>query len=69
MKGKNLGRWIGHRPINPNSKESSAMRYQVDCKVYGGDQLLGLRTLELSQVQSANAEVYRPRDGGENMRQ
>jgi len=46
-----------------------AMRYQVDRKIHGGKQLLGLRTLELSEVLNSNAEIYRPRDGGQNMRQ
>lgn len=45
------------------------MRYQVDRKVNSGPDLLGLRTLELSEVQGADAETYRPRDGGQNMRQ
>jgi hypothetical protein len=45
------------------------MRFQVDRKSYGGVNLRGLRTLELSEVQSADADQYRPRDGGQNMRQ
>ena len=45
------------------------IRYQVDRKVNSGPNLLGLRTLELSEVQGINAEQYRPRDGGQNMRQ
>jgi hypothetical protein len=44
-------------------------RFQVDRKTTGGKDLLGLRTLELSEVESASAERYRPRDGGSNMRQ
>jgi hypothetical protein len=44
-------------------------RYQLDRKTTGGKKLLGLRTLELSEVQSADADTYRPRDGGQNMRQ
>jgi hypothetical protein len=44
-------------------------RYQLDRKTSGGKALLGLRTLELSEVQSADAETYRPRDGGRDMRQ
>jgi hypothetical protein len=44
-------------------------RYQVDRKTRGGKDVLGLRTLELSEVQSADADTYRPRDGGRNMRQ
>lgn len=44
-------------------------RYQVDRKVQGGLGLRHLRTLELSEVQSADAEQYRPRDGGADMRQ
>lgn len=46
-----------------------AMRYQLDRKVGAGRQLLGLRTLELSEVQTADAEQYRPKDGGKDMRQ
>jgi hypothetical protein len=46
-----------------------AMRYQVDRKVKSGSYISGLRTLELSEIQSENAEQYRPRDGGEDMRQ
>jgi hypothetical protein len=45
------------------------MRYQVDRKIQSGTGLLGLRSLELSEVQSKNAETYRPRDGGKNMSQ
>ena len=44
-------------------------RYQVDRKVQGGLGLRNLRTLELSEVQSADADQYRPRDGGSDMRQ
>ena len=44
-------------------------RFQVDRKVNGGKDILGLKTLELSQVESADAETYRPRDGGADMRQ
>mmetsp|Transcript_21896 Transcript_21896/g.52100 ORF Transcript_21896/g.52100 Transcript_21896/m.52100 type:complete len:448 (+) Transcript_21896:214-1557(+) len=47
----------------------SSQRYQVDRKTKLGKQILGLRTLELTEVQSADAETYRPTDGGENMRQ
>mmetsp|Transcript_937 Transcript_937/g.1159 ORF Transcript_937/g.1159 Transcript_937/m.1159 type:complete len:237 (-) Transcript_937:29-739(-) len=46
-----------------------AQRYQLDRKVKGGKDILGLRTLELSEVRSADAETYRPRDGGVDMRQ
>lgn len=46
-----------------------AMRYQVDRKTANGRNILGLRTLELSEVQSADADTYRPRDGGKDMRQ
>jgi hypothetical protein len=45
------------------------IRYQVDRKVLGGTKLKGLRTLELSEVQGEDAERWRPRDGGSNMRQ
>lgn len=45
------------------------IRYQVDRKVDGGPKLMGLRSLELSEVEGAKANQYRPRDGGMNMRQ
>jgi hypothetical protein len=44
-------------------------RFQVDRKVNGGKDILGLKTLELSEVESADAATYRPRDGGADMRQ
>lgn len=44
-------------------------RYQVDRKIKGGIELRNLRTLELSEVQGDDADEYRPRDGGEDMRQ
>jgi hypothetical protein len=56
--------WVHSLDWTPGS-----MRYQVDRKVNGGADMLGLRTLELSEVQGIDAELYRPRDGGENMRQ
>ena len=46
-----------------------AQRYQLDRKTKAGKDMLGLRTLELTEVQSADAATYRPSDGGENMRQ
>eukprot|EP00578_Thalassiosira_sp_NH16_P006874 CAMPEP_0181116194 /NCGR_PEP_ID=MMETSP1071-20121207/21821_1 /TAXON_ID=35127 /ORGANISM="Thalassiosira sp., Strain NH16" /LENGTH=521 /DNA_ID=CAMNT_0023200423 /DNA_START=33 /DNA_END=1598 /DNA_ORIENTATION=- len=45
------------------------IRYQVDRKVLGGTKMKGLRTLELSEVQGEDADRWRPKDGGENMRQ
>jgi hypothetical protein len=45
------------------------IRFQVDRKTMAGKGLLGLRTLECSEVQGIDAETYRPRDGGQNMRQ
>jgi hypothetical protein len=44
-------------------------RYQVDRKVNADKGILGLRTLELSEVGSANAADWRPKDGGADMRQ
>jgi len=44
-------------------------RYQVDRKVQGGANILGLRTLELSEVESARADRWRPKDGGRDMQQ
>jgi hypothetical protein len=48
---------------------AGGMRYQVDRKVHSGRHIRGLRTLELSEVQGVDADRYRPRDGGQNMRQ
>uniref|UniRef100_A0A7S2IC14 Uncharacterized protein n=1 Tax=Helicotheca tamesis TaxID=374047 RepID=A0A7S2IC14_9STRA len=48
---------------------SGKMRYQVDRKVLAHKKLKGLKTLELSEVQASDADVYRPRDGGTDMRQ
>ncbi|KAL7554291.1 hypothetical protein ACHAWF_017937 [Thalassiosira exigua] len=45
------------------------IRYQVDRKVNAGKGLKGLRTLELSEVRSDDAERWRPKDGGKDMRQ
>ena len=45
------------------------IRYQVDRKVLGGTKIKGLKTLELSEVQGADADQYRPKDGGADMRQ
>ena len=45
------------------------LRYQVDRKVLGGLKVRGLRTLELSEVEGADADRWRPKDGGEDMRQ
>jgi hypothetical protein len=56
--------WVTSLDWTPGS-----IRYQVDRKVLGGTKLKGLRTLELSEVQGEDAERWRPRDGGSNMRQ
>jgi len=45
------------------------MRYQADRKFLGGKSIKGLKTLELSEVASEQAEEYRPRGGPEDMRQ
>ena len=45
------------------------VRYQVDRKVLAGTKMKGLKTLELSEVQSEDADTWRPKDGGANMRQ
>ncbi len=45
------------------------IRYQVDRKVMSGTKLKGLRTLELSEVRGEDADRWRPKDGGANMRQ
>jgi len=44
------------------------IRFQADRKVMGGTKLRGLRTLELSEVEGESAEMWRPRDGGQDMR-
>jgi len=56
--------WVTTLDWTPGS-----MRYQVDRKVGGGKNIMGLRTLELSEVQRMDADAYRPQDGGEDMRQ
>lgn len=43
------------------------IRYQVDRKVDGT--VKGLRTLEVCEVETEDADKYRPTDGGANMRQ
>jgi hypothetical protein len=45
------------------------IRYQVDRKVLSGRGLKGLKTLELSEVVGEDAERWRPKDGGADMRQ
>ncbi|KAL7493959.1 hypothetical protein ACHAWT_002745 [Skeletonema menzelii] len=45
------------------------VRYQVDRKVLAGTKVKGLKTLELSEVQGEDADTWRPKDGGANMRQ
>jgi len=45
------------------------MRYQADRKFLGGKNVKGLKTLELSEVASEQAEQYRPKGGPEDMRQ
>lgn len=45
------------------------IRYQADRKFLGGKKLKGLKTLELSEVEGASADQWRPNDDGENMRQ
>lgn len=45
------------------------IRYQVDRKVMAGTKLKGLKTLELTEVEGDDADRWRPKDGGENMRQ
>jgi hypothetical protein len=59
-----LGGWVTSLDWTPGQ-----IRYQVDRKVLGGKKLKGLRTLELSEVQGEDAERWRPKDGGANMRQ
>ena len=59
-----LGGWVTSLDWTPGR-----LRYQVDRKVLGGVKLKGLRTLELSEVQGEDAEKWRPKDGGSNMRQ
>lgn len=59
-----LGGWVTSLDWTPGR-----IRYQVDRKVLGGKKLKGLRTLELSEVQGEDAERWRPKDGGANMRQ
>ncbi|KAL3756063.1 hypothetical protein ACHAWU_002642 [Discostella pseudostelligera] len=59
-----LGGWVTSLDWTPGR-----IRYQVDRKVLSGIKLKGLRTLELSEVQGEDADRWRPKDGGANMRQ
>lgn len=45
------------------------LRYQADKKLKGGKEVRGLRTLELTEIQAADVEQWRPKDGGQDMRQ
>mmetsp|Transcript_22256 Transcript_22256/g.32510 ORF Transcript_22256/g.32510 Transcript_22256/m.32510 type:complete len:468 (+) Transcript_22256:80-1483(+) len=45
------------------------IRYQADRKVHGGAKIRGLRSLELSEVQSEDADQWRPNDSGTDMLQ
>jgi len=44
-------------------------RYQVDKKFLSGPSIRNLKTLELSEVETDQADLWRPRDGGMDMRQ
>jgi len=59
----------GHGWVTSLDWTPGNLRYQVDRKIKGGAELMCLRTLELTEVQGSDADRYRPRDGGENMRQ
>mmetsp|Transcript_21369 Transcript_21369/g.29954 ORF Transcript_21369/g.29954 Transcript_21369/m.29954 type:complete len:363 (+) Transcript_21369:110-1198(+) len=59
----------GHGWVTSLDWTPGRIRYQVDRKVMGGTKVRGLRTLELSEVQSEDADKWRPKDGGTNMRQ
>ncbi|KAL7437300.1 hypothetical protein ACHAXH_007102 [Discostella pseudostelligera] len=59
-----LGGWVTSLDWTPGR-----IRYQVDRKILSGIKLKGLRTLELSEVQGEDADRWRPKDGGANMRQ
>lgn len=56
--------WVTSLDWTPGS-----IRFQADRKIKGGKEILGLRTLELSEIQGEDASVYRPADGGSNMLQ
>lgn len=45
------------------------IRYQADKKIRSGKEVRGLRTLELSEIQAADAEQWRPNSGPTDMRQ
>ncbi|GMI48336.1 hypothetical protein TrCOL_g8830 [Triparma columacea] len=61
---KDEGGWVVSLDWTPGK-----MRYQADRKFLGGENVKGLRTLELSEVKAEQAEEYRPRGGPEDMRQ
>lgn len=45
------------------------IRFQADRKVGSGAGIKGLRTLELTEVEASSADTWRPKDGGQDMRQ
>jgi len=45
------------------------IRYQADKKIRGGKEVRGLRTLELSEIEAADVDKWRPNDSGTDMRQ
>ena len=60
----NGGGWVVSLDWTPGKN-----RFQADRKTNSGKHLMGLRTLELTEVESASAANYRPQDGGQDMRQ
>lgn len=44
-------------------------RYQVDRKFFNGAKIKGLKTLELSEVESGDADRWRPKKGPKDMQQ
>jgi len=61
---KKNGGWVTSLDWSPGS-----VRYQVDRKVLGGKRCKNLKTLELTEVETKDADTWRPRDGGMDMRQ
>jgi hypothetical protein len=56
--------WVQSLDWNPGR-----LRYQADRKMFGGKKLRGLKTLELSEVESEDVDRWRPNDNGLDMRQ
>lgn len=61
--------WNGNGWVASLDWTPGRIRYQLDRKMPGGNKLRGLKTLELTEVEGQEADKWRPKDGGSDMRQ